>query len=128
MPILLRTIQRANPQDREKDKKFYPVQNSVNLVSEDSVAKEIAKETTLNYMEAQMSLRLACDVIKSHLLNGESVRLGDWGTFHVTLKTTGEDKKENVSVRNIQNVKIVFSPGKELKKDMQNATFSWLDK
>lgn len=128
MTILVKPVQRVNPQDVTAEKKWYPVQSTVRQVDESEVAMEIADETTLNASEALMAIRQLRKIMQRHLLNSESVQLGDWGSFYTTLSTTGVAKREDLTARNIKGVNIVFQPGSELKAAMQKATFAWLNK
>ena len=98
------------------------------LVGESEVAEMIADDTTLNPMEAQMAIRQLRKVVQRLLLDGKSVKLGNWGTFNVTLSTEGADTKEALSARNVKTVNINFQPGDELKTAMQKADFVWLNK
>jgi hypothetical protein len=49
--------------------------------------------------------------------------LGDWGSFHLTCSGEGVDSKDEVKASNIKNLNIRFTPGKELRNELQNATF-----
>lgn len=128
MTILVKPVQRVNPQDVTAKKKWYPVQSTVRQVDESEVAMEIADETTLNASEALMAIRQLRKIMQRHLLNSESVQLGDRGSFYTTLSTIGAVKREDLTARNIKAVNIVFQPGSELKSAMQKATFAWLNK
>lgn len=128
MSILIKAVQRRNPRDMKAEKKWYPVQNSTGQVDETKVADLIADETTLNPAEALMAIRQFRKILQRSLLDGHSVKLGNWGSFSVTLATKGEATKEALTARNIQKVNIVFLPGEDLKNAMQKAEFIWLDK
>lgn len=128
MSIFLKPVQRRNPADEDAPMKWYPVQYTTKLVDETEVAELIADETTLNPMEAQMAIRQLRKVVQRLLLDGKSVKLGNWGTFNVTLNTEGADTKEALTARNVKTVNINFQPGTELKAAMQRADFVWLNK
>lgn len=128
MSIFLKPVQRRNPNDQEAPMKWYPVQYTTKLVDETEVAELIAVETTLNPMEAQMVIRQLRKVVQRLLLDGKSVKLGNWGTFNITLSTEGADTKEALTARNVKTVNINFQPGDELKAAMQKADFVWLNK
>ena len=108
--------------------KWYPVQYTTKLVGESEVAEMIADETALNPMEAQMAIRQLRKVVQRLLLDGKSVKLGNRGTFNVTLSAEGADTKEALFARNVKTVNINFQPGDELKTAMQKADFVWLNK
>lgn len=128
MSIFLKPVQRGNPSDPKAPKKWYPVQYTTKMVSETEVAELIADETTLNPMEAQMAIRQLRKVVQRLLLDGKSVQLGNWGTFNITLSTTGADTKEELTARNVKTVNMNFQPGAELKTALQKADFVWLNK
>ena len=67
-------------------------------------------------------------VVQRLLLDGKSVKLGDWGTFNVTLNTEGVERKEDLTAHNVKRVNINFQPADEMKAAMQKADFVWLDK
>lgn len=98
------------------------------MVDESEVAELIADETTLNPMEAQMAIRQLRKIVQRLLLDGKSVKLGNWGSFNVTLNTEGAATKDALTARNVKSVNINFQPGEELKTAMQKADFVWLNK
>ena len=128
MSIFLKAVQRINPSEPDEPKKWYPVQYTTKMVDESEVAMLIADETTLNPMEAAMAIRQLRKVVQRLLLDGKSVKLGDWGTFNITLNTEGAERKEDLTARNVKRVNINFQPADEMKAAMQKADFVWLDK
>ena len=128
MSIFLKAVQRINPSEPDEPKKWYPVQYTTKIVDENEVAMLIADETTLNPMEAAMAIRQLRKVVQRLLLDGKSVKLGDWGTFNITLNTEGAERKEDLTARNVKRVNINFQPADEMKAAMQKADFVWLDK
>lgn len=128
MSILINSVQRRNPQKPDEPAKWYPVQNSTGLVEETQVAELIADETTLNSAEALMAIRQLRKVVERLLLDGHSVRLGNWATINTTLHTTGELNKADLTARNILRVNAKFLPGEEITAALQKAEFIWLDK
>jgi predicted histone-like DNA-binding protein len=123
MPIVFNKVERANPQDRTAPPKWYPALKTLKQMKEKDVAKDIAEETTLNRKEAEMTLIQLEKVLVRNLLASNSVQLGDWGSFHLTCHSKGSDTKEDVSVSNIQNLNIRFTPGRALKEALKNASF-----
>ena len=128
MSIFLKPVQRYNPQKPDEPQKWYPVQYTTKLVDENEVAMMIADETTLNPMEAAMAIRQLRKVVERLLLDGKSVRLGDWGTFNVSLNTEGADTKEALTANNVKKVNVNFQAGADLRAAMQKADFVWLNK
>lgn len=128
MAILVKPVQRVNPSDEDAPKKWYVTQVTAAQVDETQVAMDLADETTLNPSEAMMAIRQLRKILLRRLLGGESVKLGNWGSFSVTLSSTGANTKEEVTARNIKSVNLNFQPDEAFKSDLQKATFAWVDK
>lgn len=132
MAIILKKTQRVKPGTAKEnmasaEKKWYPVQHTLQQMDESAVAAEVADETTLNPAEALMAIRQLRKVVLRALMDGKSVKLGDWGSFQVRLSTEGAATKEALTAANVKQVKINFQPGSEMKTALQKATFVWAD-
>lgn len=123
MPVLFNKVERANPQDRNAPKKWYPILKTISRVGEKQVAKEISDETTLNRKEAEMALSQLEKVLIRNLLASNSVQLGDWGSFHLTCNSEGSDMPEEATAGKIIKLNIRFTPGKSLLDALKSAAF-----
>ena len=128
MAILLKTIGRKSPIDKGAPVKYYPVQTTIRQVDETTVAEQIADETTLNPAEALMAIRQLRKILVRQLLSSNSVKLGNWGSFSVTLSTTGAETAEMVKATNVKQVNVRFTAGTELKEALQKAEFEWFER
>lgn len=128
MAILIKPVQRVNPQRTTDPMRWYVTQVTTAQVDETQVAMDLADETTLNPSEAMMAIRQLRKILLRRLLGGESVKLGNWGSFSVTLSSTPSDKKEDLTARNIRSVNLNFQPDEAFKTDLQKAQFAWVDK
>ena len=89
MAIFYNKIQRRNPSlKKDETKLWYPVLRRVDQVKEKEVAKQIADETTLNPKEAEMAVAQLKKVLINALTNGNSVQLGDWGSFYLSISAS----------------------------------------
>ena len=64
---------------------------------------------------------VAC--LREQMLAGNSVSLGDLGTYHVELNTEGAVTTEDFTTANIKAVNVRWSPGKKFKNLRQEAEF-----
>lgn len=128
MAILVKPIQKLNPNKLDEPKKWYVTQVTAALVDESQIAIDIAEGTTLDPSEAMMALRQLRKVLLRRLLSGESVKMGNWGSFSVTLTSTGVEEKKKVSASQIKSVNLNFQADKTFKEELQKATFAWVDK
>ena len=93
------------------------------MMKEKQVARHISDETTLNPKEAEMAVSQLKKVLIAALLNGQSVQLGDWGTFYLTLNSNGVDTEAEVSSAQVKKINIRFRVGKELQEAINKAQF-----
>ena len=127
MAINVRSIQRPNPNDRSIVK-WYLIQNRAQLLDETTVAELVADETTLNPFEALMAIRQLYKIVSRELLNGNTVKLGNLGTFSASLNSTGADSKAELGIKNIEKVNLHFAASSEIKAALQEAKFTWINR
>lgn len=128
MPILLKPVRKTNPQRLTEAPKWYVTQARVCLVDEDQVASDIAEGTTLNPSEAMMAIRQLRKVLLHHLQNGESVRLGNWGSFSLSISSTPSDTMDEVGAHSIRSINLNFRADESFKADLQKTTCVWLNR
>ncbi len=128
MAILVKPVQKVNPKEPDEPKKWYVTQVTTTQVDETQVAMEIAEETTLNPSEAMMVLRQLRKIFLRHFLSSESVKVGNWASFSVSVSSTPSDTRDELSARNIKNVNINVLFDESFKAELQKATFVWVDK
>ncbi len=116
-------MQRRNPSDASATPKWYPTLRSTGMLKEKEVARQIADETTLNPKEAEMALSQLQKIMLRALHNGQSIQLGDWGSFYLTLNAEGSETEADVNATKVKKVNIRFSPGKELKEAIAKVEF-----
>ncbi|MDR1221424.1 MAG: HU family DNA-binding protein [Tannerella sp.] len=123
MSVFFNKVKRALP-GNPTVKKWYASLKRISLIREKAVAQLIADETTLNPKEAEMALSQLEKVLIRELLAGNTVQLGDWGTFSLTCNSAAHDKREEVTGRSIQHLNIRFAAGKSLKEALAKAHFT----
>ena len=123
MGLFYNKVQRANPSDPDAPKKWYPVLKSVGKMEVDEVARLIADETTLNPKEAEMALAQLEKVLINALLNGQTVSIGSWGSFQLTISADGAATEKEAGPSKIRKVNVRFQPGRTLKEAIAKAAF-----
>lgn len=99
------------------------VLRSVSKVNEKQVAQRIADETTLNPKEAEMAIYQLLKVLKLELINGNTVELGDWGSFYLTINSDGVEDESKVTANQVKQVNVRFRAGKDLRETINKAEF-----
>ena len=123
MPLLYNTVLRKDPRKQDDPGKWHPVLRSIVPVNEKEVAKQIADETTLNPKEAEMAIYQLLKVLKTQLLKGNTVQLGDWGSFFLTINSEGVENEKDVTANQVKQVNVHFRAGKDLRQAINEATF-----
>lgn len=123
----MKKVMRFDPTRKNAPMKWYGVQKRLTKIDENEVAELIADETTLNPVEALMAIRQLHKVMLRALMNGQSVQLGNWGSFNLRVGTSGADTREALTTAQVKNVRICFRPGSEVKEAIRHTNFVWVD-
>ena len=62
-------------------------------------------------------------VIPQALAEGNIVDLGDFGSYRLTLRASGEADSKDVSSKNILEVKVNFVPGKRFRQALSGVSY-----
>lgn len=116
-------IQKGNPSDLSAPKKFYATQVSSGRKNLKNICRDIEDKSSLSRGDISNVLDNLVDQIPKYLLDGQSVSLGDLGTFRLSISSEGVEKTKDYNVSMIRNVKIIFSPGKALKDEIDKIKF-----
>lgn len=101
---------------------YYPSIAPVTAVKLDSVADQISRECTVSMPDIKAVINALEHYIVGALKNGQSVRLGDLGSFRPTIycaKETGVKDSKDVSSDNIVGVRCRFTAGGNLRRALQ---------
>ncbi len=113
MALKYSVVAKKNPSDKDAPFKYYPQPISSGESGFKSLAKKIQKNTGQNYADVIGVLAALEDLLPEEIKDGMIIRLGDIGSFYPGYKTTASDTPEEVSARNIEQVKIKFRPDKD---------------
>ena len=64
-----------------------------------------------------------CDCIVEQLLNGNKIKLGEFGVFGISINCEGAESLEKFSEENIKSVNIKFNPGVDFENLVDKAEF-----
>lgn len=87
------------------------------------MGQELAKRTTVARVDAEAVLSGFADLILEQLSDGKIVRLGNLGTFRISLNSKGEDASQDVTSNSIKKSKVLFRPAKRFQENMARLTF-----
>ena len=123
MAIKFKMMERANPRDPQAAKKHYTIAYSDGEVTLRQLAERIAEISTVNSIDTMAVLESLLTVIPNYLLDGKIVRLGDFGSFRLTISSDGADTAETFNKGMIKSANLNFRPGKQIRNDLKTADF-----
>ena len=119
-------IPRINPRDRESEPKFYAQARMSGEVSLREMCDRIQQSCTVTKADVHAVLVAMEDVFIDALKGGEIIRLGDLGTFRVSLSSKGSLTEKEYTSSLITKSRIIFRPGSVLSDALTNLSFSKL--
>ena len=115
-------IQRANPQDRNQSK-WYATPVNEGKITQADLSKEIVTVSSLSRGDVSNTIETLTDIFPKYLVLGKSISLGDFGSLRLSFSSEGVDNPEDFNVHKISNVKVIFTPSVELKKQLESIKF-----
>lgn len=124
MSVKFKPIQKAQPGvSGGGDKKFYANPVYTGEITLEQLTEKIEKISTVSGADIRAVLYALVDVIPAELANSQIVRVGDLGSFRVSIGSEGKEKQEEVTAHCIKSSKILFTPGAKLKAMQNNLKF-----
>jgi predicted histone-like DNA-binding protein len=116
-------IERGNPSDPAAAKKLYASPIISDKVSLKTLSAEIAGRSSLTSGDIANVISNLLDRLPVYLVSGNSIKLGDFGTFRLSFSSEGVEKQDDFSTSKIKGIKVVFTPGKDMKRQLTNIHF-----
>lgn len=123
MPIKFSVTPKKDPRDQEAAPKYYAVVKSSGRSDTHTVAKSINRMSTVTSVDTAAVLEAFLTIVPEELANGRIVELGEFGTFRASVSSEGAAQAEDVTSRNITDVRVLFTPGKRFKQALESAEF-----
>ena len=123
MPVKFNVTPRKDPRDQNSQPKYYATVKSSGRSDTHAIAKSINSMSTVSSVDTAAVLEAFLNVVPDKLAEGNIVELGDFGTFRVSVSSEGEAKAEDVTARNITDMRVLFTPGKRFKQALNTAEF-----
>ena len=123
MPIRYRVIGKKNPRQPNDPVKYYAhtaLNGEIDLLE---LCKEIEKISTVSEADIMAVLSSLVAVVPDKLADGRIVRIGDLGDFRPSLSSEGHEAEKEVTAASIKKNKILFRPGKRIRKVMKAAEY-----
>jgi predicted histone-like DNA-binding protein len=102
---------------------YYPRLKSRGEVSLREIANKIAEGSTMSQADTMGVIESLLQTIPEYLARGYIVRLGELGSFYLSIQAEGSDSPESVRASKIKKNKIYFRAGKLVKQMLRNIKY-----
>lgn len=119
--------QRKDPMKPDAPQKFYANAQVWAAVNERELTQMISRRCTLTRTDVVAVLTAMTEVMNEILLTGQSVRLANFGSFHISVQSDGVSNKEDFKSEHITCANIRFLPNRELRDNLRLLQFVQVD-
>ena len=123
MPVKFNVSPRRDPRNQTSAPKYYATIKSSGRANTNDIARSINDMSTVSSVDTRAVLEAFLHVVPDKLAEGNIVELGDFGTFRVSVSSDGQEHAEDVTARNITDVRVIFSPGKRFLQLLNTVQF-----
>ena len=102
----------------ERDPRYFPCISETKIMDLEELCEILSERATFNSGVIYGVAQLMANVIPEMLSKGRSVRLGNLGTFSLSMKGEGHDKPEDVKTESIKELKVNFRASPMMKKKL----------
>jgi predicted histone-like DNA-binding protein len=104
-------------------KKYYASTTARKKVDLKQLSERLAAISTVSEIDTIAVLQGLVHLLPKYLCNGNTVSLGDFGTFSVHIKSEGKDTPEAVNAQSVKEVNVKFRPSVTFKERMKVVEF-----
>lgn len=124
MAIKFKIIERGEPGvTGGGTKKFYASAISDGEANLETLTRAIEKVSTVSGADIRAVLYAMVESMDDILADGKIVRLGELGSLRVSFSSEGQETADKVNAKSIKSAKVIFSPGKMIKKMLQTLEY-----
>jgi len=124
MAINYKAVPKKNPGNQAAPAKYYAQAVSAGEVSLRQLAKMVSEVATVKTADTMAVLEGLLNVLPMALGDGKIVRLGDFGSFSVSVKGEGAASADALTSVNITKTSVKFRPGKEFNHAISQFQFT----
>jgi predicted histone-like DNA-binding protein len=122
--IKLKTIQRPNPKDLTAERKYYVSAQNSGEVSLEEMSENISDRCTLTETDVLAALSALQREMTRNMMAGKIVRFGTFGSFQLTLNSSGVENIADTSQNQVKGVRVRFRPGTRIQENLRNLKYT----
>ena len=114
---------KTNPNDASAPMKYYPRACNYGEIDLEELAEQVSFSCSATPADCYLVIMSLVEEVSNSLEQGKIVRLGQLGSFQVSIKGSSSDTPEYVRPQNVTSSSILFRPGKKLKTMLKRLVF-----
>lgn len=123
MAVPFTAVGKTNPSQPQNPLLYYPRATQSGVVDLEELSERVSDSCSVTPSDCSaVIIGLVTEICRS-LDQGNIVRLGQLGSFQVSVQGTSSPSPEEVESKNISRSSIVFRPGKKLKNMLNQLKF-----
>ena len=123
MPVKYIVVPHKIPSKPDQPVTYYPRLKSTGEISLREIADDIAAMSTVSTADTMATIESLLQKIPHYLAEGKIVRLGELGSFHLSIQAEGSDSPEKVNASKIKRNKLHFRAGTMLKNMLKHLDY-----
>ncbi len=123
MTVKFTVVPRKDPRDQNSTPKYYATAKSDGRADTNSLAKQIARMSTVSTADTMGMLEAFLTVVPDQLADGKIVELGEFGTFRISISSEGSENADEVTASSVTDARVIFTPGKRFKDVLATLTY-----
>ena len=123
MHIPYKTFKITSPLSKEKTGKYYARFKSRGEVDLRNIAGMISDMSTISTPDMIAVIESIIELIPKLALDGYIVKLGDFGSFSISLKSEGVENEKDFTAGKIKKASLNYNPAIYIKKKLKNAKY-----
>ena len=123
MPVKYIVVPHKIPSKPDEPVAYYPRLKSSGEVNLREIANDIALVSTVSQADTMAVIEGLLQKIPQYLAEGKIVRLGELGSFHLSIQAEGSDSPEKVNASKIKRNKLHFRAGKIVKQMLKHLDY-----
>ncbi|WP_372794391.1 HU family DNA-binding protein [Lutibacter sp.] len=124
MALPLKIVKKKDPRDLSKPEKHYVATKATGEVNFEDLAKITSQQCTVHEADCYAVLIALEHNIKDALSFGKIVRLGNIGSFQISISSYGAETKEELSTASVKKRRILFRPDMSFKTFLKGLKFT----
>lgn len=128
MAVNYSVVPRRNPSRREEGFKFYAQAQARGEMDFDAICEDVDSRCTATKADVTASLNGVLKTMQIALNRGEIVRLGDFGSFQISVSSHGAETEKEFNSSQIKKARISFRPGKSLTNMLKTLRYAQVPK